>query len=252
MQRARVLLVGAGPGDPDLLTVKALRALQSADVVLYDRLVSAEIVALANPQAEFIYTGKDEHQQEAVQKEIHRLFLLHARFGKNVVRLKGGDPFLFGRGAEELQFLRSHDIDVEVIPGITSALGVPALAGIPVTFRNLSTSVTVATGRSCASKQTDWSRFARVETLVLLMAVANRAGIATALIAAGRAASEPAAFIERGTTPDERVIECTLGDVAAGTVQVSAPAVFVIGEVVRLRTALPGCLQPATEIASRG
>jgi uroporphyrin-III C-methyltransferase len=233
-----VYLVGAGPGAPDLLTVRALRILQSADVVLYDRLVAAEILALAPETAEFIYTGKDEGHQEEIQAEIHRLFLTHSFAGRRVVRLKGGDPFLFGRGAEEMQFLRAHGIPVEVIPGVSSALAAPALAGIPVTYRGVAHSVTVISGRCRGGRPTDWAPYGRAGTLVILMGVRYRDRIAASLIAAGRSSDEPVAFLERASTPEERIVESTLGETAWGNTDVSAPAVFVIGEVVRLRAGL--------------
>jgi uroporphyrin-III C-methyltransferase len=238
MTRANVQIVGAGPGDPDLLTLRALRAIEQAEVILYDRLVTAEILALANPSAEFIYAGKVEGQQEAVQREIFRQLVALASSGKRVVRLKGGDPFVFGRGAEEARHLISRGFTVEVIPGVSSAIGVPAAAGIPVTYRGLSSSFTVVTGHLRNEDPVDWERFARVETLVILMGVHTRREIAIALIGAGRPADEPVAFIENGSTERQRVIETTLGAVAQGGVEVSAPAVFVAGEVVRLRPAL--------------
>lgn len=235
----KVSLVGAGPGDPDLLTLKALRLLQSADVILYDRLVSAEILALANPQAEFIYTGKEEGHQDAVQQQIFDLLLTHASAGKHVVRLKSGDPFLFGRGGEEMLYLRQRGIAVEVVPGISSSLAAPACAGIPVTYRGVASSVAVVTARCKGGSANDWQKLAQIDTLVVLMGVKYRSNLAQSLINAGRAATEPAAFIERGSTVDQRVVECTLGEIAAGQVKdIIAPAVLVIGKVVRLRALL--------------
>lgn len=244
-----VYLVGAGPGDPDLLTVKALRVLKSAQVVLYDRLVAPEVLALANPEAEFVYSGKDEGHQDEIQQEIYAVLLRHALAGRCVVRLKGGDPFIFGRGAEEMQFLRQHSIHVEVIPGISSAVSVPALAGIPVTFRGMAPSVTIVSARCKGGTQADWERVARVHTLVILMGVKYRRSIAEALIRAGRSPAEPAAFIERGSTPEQRVIETTLESIAAGEVEVESPAVFVVGEVVRLRSQLLPALDAVEEWA---
>lgn len=234
----KVCLVGAGPGDPDLLTVKAVRRLQEAEVVLYDRLVSAEILTLAQPNAIFIDTGKEEGHAEAIQQEIHRLLLQYAWEGRRVVRLKGGDPFVFGRGGEEVLFLRQHGIEVEVVPGVSSAIAAPELAGIPVTHRGVSASVTVMTARCKGGTEADWSKVARVDTLVVLMGVKWRDRIARHLLAAGRSSKEPAAFIERASTARERVIETTLGAIAAGKVEVEAPAVLVIGAVVKLRGAM--------------
>jgi len=230
-----VSLVGAGPGDPDLLTVRALLRLAAADVVLYDRLVSAEVLALANPAAEFIYAGKGPGQQEPVQAEIFRLLIDFARAGKQVVRLKSGDPLVFGRGAEEAEFLLAHGIPCEVVPGISSAIAVPGHAGIPVTYRHLASSFTVVTGHARKEGRIRWAHHVHSDTLVILMGVETRAAIATELIAAGRDPHQPVAFIENGCTPREHVIETTLAHVAAGLVEVTAPAIFIAGEVVRLR-----------------
>lgn len=239
MKRAgRVFLIGAGPGDPGLLTLKGASALGQAQVILYDKLVSAEILALANPNAEFIYTGKEHGSQEEMQAQIFGLLEGHVRAGRTVARLKGGDPFLFGRGAEEMQWLRQRGIDVEAIPGVSSAFGVPAAAGIPVTYRGVSAGVTVVSGRCRKGALVDWSRYARVETLVILMGVESRSAIAAALIESGRGADEPAAFVEWGSTDRERVIETTLSEIAAGRVDAHPPAVWVIGEVVKLRASL--------------
>lgn len=236
---SKVYLVGAGPGDPDLVTVKALRVLRMADVVLYDRLVSAEVLALVNPEAELIYVGKHEGEQEGTQQLIFELMLEFAAAGRRVVRLKGGDACVFGRGGEEWLHLARHGIEVEVVPGISSALAAPALAGVPLTYRGVSRGFAVVTGHCCAAGDSAcWEDYARVDTLVVLMGVKERAGIARALIGAGRRADEPAVFIERATTPEERVIDTTLGEVAAGVVEVESPSVFVIGAVAALRAEL--------------
>lgn len=234
----KVYLIGAGPGDPDLLTVKAQRILRFADVILYDRLVSPEILAAANPDAEFVYAGKHAGEQDAVQQRIVEQMIGHARRGLVVVRLKGGDPCVFARGAEEWSILREQGVDVEMVPGVSSAISVPGLAGIPVTYRGVARSFTVVTGHCRNNDEIDWARYAAADTLVILMGVSERARIARALIGAGRSAAEPVAFIERGSTPDERTVVATLGEVAAGHVEVEAPAVFVAGEVVRFRTQL--------------
>jgi uroporphyrin-III C-methyltransferase len=234
----KIYLAGAGPGDPDLLTVKARNAIAGCDALLYDRLVSPEILALASPGAELIYCGKHGGDQETVQPWIFERMVELARAGRTVVRLKGGDPCVFGRGGEEWQRLREEGIEVELIPGISSSIAVPGLAGIPVTFRGVSRAFAVVTGHCRRPDETDWTRYAAVDTLVILMGVECRREIARALIEAGRSPAEPAAFIERGTTPRERVVESTLEDVAAGRMEVEAPAVFVVGEVVRLREEL--------------
>lgn len=235
---SKVYLMGAGPGDPDLLTVKALRVLRAADVVLYDRLVSPEVLSLASPRAELIYVGKHEGEQETTQQLIFDLMLERAREGKTVARLKGGDPFVFGRAGEEWLSLVRTGIEVEIIPGVSSALAAPALAGVPLTYRGLSRGFAVVAGHCTGSSGVDWRDYARVDTLVILMGVKERATIARALIRAGRSPDEPAVFVERSSTPEERVVDTTLGSVAAGTVEVEAPAVFVIGAVVALRTEL--------------
>jgi len=233
----KVFLVGAGPGDPDLLTVKALRILKQADVVVYDRLVSAEILALASG-ALLVDGGKRQGEQARIQNEIHQVLVEHARAGRTVVRLKAGDPMIFARGGEEWEHLLSHGIEVEVIPGVSSALAVPALAGIPPTYRGLAASFTVVAGHRENFMRTDWSQYVPLDTLVILMGVENREYIAESLIRHGRDSGQAVAFIENGTTAQERVVESTLGAVAAGRVEVEAPAVFVIGEVVRVRSRL--------------
>jgi uroporphyrin-III C-methyltransferase len=232
-----VYLIGAGPGDPDLLTVKAARVLGECDVVLYDRLVELGVLALARPDAELIYVGKHAGEHDS-QDRIFSLLVEHALAGKTVARLKGGDPLVFGRGAEEWAVALEHGIDVEFIPGVTSATSAPGLAGIPLTYRDLSQSFTIITGHCARGLQQPWANYAKVDTLVVLMGVQNRRFIAQSLIDAGRDAHQPIAFIERGSTPEQRVVVSDLGAVARGEVEVRNPAVFVIGEVVRLRTTL--------------
>lgn len=232
-----VYIVGAGPGDPELLTVRAANLLREAHVILYDRLVPAEILDLAGPKAEKIYVGKHEGRQEEIQSAIFGMMENYARAGRVVIRLKGGDPMVFGRGAEEAQYLRDRGIRVEIVPGITSAIAVPGLAGIPVTYRNLSRSFSVITGHTTDGTPEQWKQYVAIDTLVILMGVQNRTKIAAALIAAGRPASEPAAFIENGSTPQELIVVTTLREVAEGKVEVKNPAIFVIGEVVRLGSA---------------
>lgn len=234
----KVYLVGAGPGHPDLLTVKAARLIAQADVIVYDRLVSAEILTLAAPTAKLIFAGKQQGEQERIQADIYALLLEHAADGRTVVRLKGGDPMVFGRGAEEWAVLAGQGIDVEVVPGISSSLSVPALAGIPVTLRGVATSFAVITGHRQNLDPQEWSRYLMIDTLLVLMGIENRHIIAANLIRAGRNPDEPVAFIERGTTDRERVVISKLSEVARGQVEVRSPAVFVIGQVVRMRTHL--------------
>jgi uroporphyrin-III C-methyltransferase len=244
MNLGTVYIVGAGPGDPELLTIKAVRVLERADVVLYDRLVAAVILELIPASAQRVYVGKGHGDQDVVQPEIMTQLEDFAKQGLNVVRLKGGDPFVFGRGAEELAYLRARGIHVEVVPGISSSLAVPALAGIPLTFRAVARAFAVVTGHRAIDPETgvstDWHDYVKVDTLVILMGVGERVSIATELIEAGRKASQPCAFIERGSTPQERVLISSLQDVADGLIEVNAPAVWVIGDVVKLRETLLG------------
>ncbi|MBV9937231.1 MAG: uroporphyrinogen-III C-methyltransferase, partial [Acidobacteriaceae bacterium] len=234
----KLYLIGAGPGDPELLTLKAARVLRECDVILYDRLVSPEIVKLARSDAEVIYVGKYEGEQEHTQSQIFSLIRHHALAGKTVGRLKGGDPLVFGRGAEEWAFALKYGIEVQLVPGVSSAIAVPGLAGIPLTFRRVSQSFAVVTGHCHEGVDHAWERYLAVDTLVILMGVKNRTFIAQSLIAAGRPPNEPVAFIYRGSSPEQQVTLSTLVDVAEGRVEAKNPAVFVIGEVVQLRKAL--------------
>jgi len=218
--------------------LKAARILRECDVILYDRLVNPEIVRLAKPEAECIYVGKHQGEQELRQGEIFSLIRDRALQGKTVGRLKGGDSLVFGRGAEEWQLALRHGIRVELIPGVSSAIAVPGLAGIPLTFRSVSQSFAIVTGHCQEGANDTWEHYAHVDTLVILMGVKNRQTIAAALIAAGRPADQPVAFICRGSLKEEQTIESTLADVAAGRVEARNPAVFVIGEVVNLRRLL--------------
>jgi uroporphyrinogen III methyltransferase/synthase len=232
-----VYLVGAGPGDPGLLTRRGAKLLARADVVLHDRLVSAAVLDLVRPDATLIDVGKEPDEGGATrQDEIARLLVEYGRRSAVVVRLKGGDPFLFGRGGEEMEALTQAGIPCEVVPGVTSAFGVPAAVGIPVTQRGLASSVTVVTGRvgePGARGGPDWGALARAGgTLVILMGMTTRAAIADALVAAGRPADTPVAVIERGTTPAERMVRTTLAGLA--DVDLEAPAVIVVGAVAAL------------------
>lgn len=226
-------IVGAGPGRADLLTVRAARILARADAVLYDRLVSAEVLELVRPGAELHAVGKEEGRQEEIQRHILELLEDCARRHEAVVRLKGGDPMVFGRGAEEWLHLAERGYAVEVVPGISSAVAVPELAGIPVTFRGVAGGFAVVTGNRMAGCCQEWEAYARVDTLVVLMGVGRRAEIAACLMRHGRGGDTPVAFIENGTTPEERVVVTTLA--GSGGADVGSPAVMVIGEVVALR-----------------
>lgn len=237
----RVDLVGGGPGDPGLLTLKGRRCLEEADVVVYDYLVDEQLLAHA-PRAEHI-PARDLHGNRAEQERINELLIAKAREGKRVVRLKGGDPYLFGRGGEEGQALRAAGIPFQVVPGVTSALAVPAYAGIPVTHRDHSSSVTILPGRLKPGKgedAIDWHAFARADTLVFLMSVTNLESVIGRLIEHGRSPETPAAAIRWGTRPEQQSVIATLRDLPASVrdAGLRAPAVVVVGEVVRLRDQL--------------
>jgi uroporphyrin-III C-methyltransferase len=234
----KVFIVGAGPGDPDLITVRGLRALQQADVVLYDRLANPALLREIPPHAKTIYVGKGPGHQAFSQAQIEYMLICEARLGQTVVRLKGGDPFVFGRGGEECQSLAENGIPFEVIPGISSALAVPAYAGIPVTHRQTATSFTVVTGHTAGEDEyaIDWARIPAKGTLVILMGVKQLGLIAVDLMRHGRDPQTPVAIIEQGTTADQRIITGTLADIGkiAQAQGVRPPAVIVVGEVAAL------------------
>jgi len=244
-----VYLVGAGPGDPGLITLRGAELLRSADVVLYDRLVTPAVLTLVRSDAMCIDVGKrpgiDTFGADRRQQEIGHLLVEHGRTSAVVVRLKGGDPFVFGRGGEEIEILEHAGIPWQIVPGVTSALGVPGVAGIPVTHRGLSTCVTVVTGHTRDRDSTpvpghepNWEALAHTGgTLVILMGMASRAGIADALIDAGRAADTPVAVIQDGTTPAQRMVRTTLAGLP--DVDLGAPAVIVVGPVVNLAARAP-------------
>ncbi len=243
MSRGRVYLVGAGPGDPDLITVKAVKILKEADVIVYDRLLSKEVLDALPDTAVKIYVGKRSGSHTVPQDQIGRILVEHARNGKKVVRLKGGDPFLFGRGGEEAEELRKAGVKFEVVTGITSAFAAPAYAGIPVTHRRYSSSVAVVTGHEDPSKDggVDWERLATaVDTIVVVMGVGRLEMITEALIRGGRDRETPVAAVEWGTTSRQRTVVGTLNNIAGkvASAKVSPPVVIVVGDVVRLRERL--------------
>jgi len=234
----KVYLVGAGPGDPELLTLKALRLIKSADVILYDRLINQEILLFAKPDCELVYVGKEDGKHTIEQEKINELLLKYAHTREVVVRLKGGDPFIFGRGGEEALFLVEHGIEFEVVPGVSSFYSVPAYAGIPITFRGISSSFAVITGHEDPRKERssiDWESLKGINTLIVLMGVSRRKEIARRLIEIGRDPKEPVAFIENGTTERQRVILTDLYELSTNPPEVSPPAIMVVGSVVRLR-----------------
>lgn len=234
----QVSLVGAGPGDPELLTLRAVRRIMEADVVLYDNLVGPEILAMVSLETEKHYVGKKASKHALPQEEVNDWLIRLAQAGKRVVRLKGGDPFIFGRGGEEMEALLGAGITVEVVPGITAATGCAAFAGIPLTHRDWAQSVTFATGHlKSGVPDLDWTGLARPQqTVVFYMGVSAAAGIADALIAHGRSASTPVALIYHGTRPDQKVLVATLETLAQkiNAEGLRPPALLIVGEVVRL------------------
>ena len=241
MSAGKVFLVGAGPGDPGLLTLKGADCLKQADVVVYDRLASAELLALAPPTAEIVFMGKEPETPGGFQQQINETLAAAALAGKTVVRLKGGDPFVFGRGGEELDALRQAGVPFEVVPGITSAVAVPAYAGVPVTHRGLSASFTVVTGSEDPAKperSVDWEALAKISgTIVVLMGWRSLPNIIDTMLANGRAPETPVAVTQWGTTPRQRTVGGTLGDIVAkgNDAGLTSPVVTVIGEVAGLR-----------------
>ncbi|MFN2488535.1 MAG: uroporphyrinogen-III C-methyltransferase [Actinomycetota bacterium] len=237
-----VYLVGAGPGDPELITCKGLRLLHSCAVVAFDRLVHPALVAEAPTAAERVFVGKTPGRPHLDQEVINRLLIDRALHGKTVVRLKGGDPFVFGRGGEEADALSSFGIPFEIVPGVTSATSVPAYAGIPVTHRGIASSFAVITGHRCKGiREPNWQALGcAVDTLVLLMGVKALEHATSELIQAGRDPAEPAAVIEWGTTERQRTVVGELCSISAlaRRAEVTPPATAIIGEVVRLRDRL--------------
>ena len=244
MRVGHVWLVGAGPGDPGLMTVRGLEALRGADVVVYDRLINPTLLDEAPAEAIRIYAGKLTESHGLAQEDINVLLIAHARRGRSVVRLKGGDPFVFGRGGEEAEALAASAIPFEVVPGVSAAVAVPAYAGIPLTHRRLASSFAVVTGHEDATRggpHIDWSRLATaVDTLVILMGARSLPRIAATLVSCGRAPSTPVALIRWGTTEAQETMTCTLGDLAdpQAALDLRPPLVTVIGDVVSLRDQL--------------
>jgi uroporphyrin-III C-methyltransferase/precorrin-2 dehydrogenase/sirohydrochlorin ferrochelatase len=237
-----VTLVGAGPGDPGLLTLNALRALQQADVILHDRLVSSDVLDLARRDATRIAVGKEAGGHSVTQDRIHQLMLEHARAGLRVVRLKGGDPFIFGRGGEELEFLVRHGVPFEVVPGITAAVACGAYAGVPLTHRDHAQSVRLVTAHCGDSLDTlDWAGLAQDrQTVAFYMGVAGMARIGQRLVAHGRSSRTPVAIVENGSRPDQRVTLARLDELddLAARGNVRSPALLIVGEVAKLAVQL--------------
>ena len=242
VHRGEVYLVGAGPGDPELLTLRALRLIERAEVVLYDNLVSAGVLALIPPGIERIYVGKQRANHALRQEEINDLLVVHARAGRRVLRLKGGDPFMFGRGGEEIDSLSANGIPFEVVPGITAALGVAAFAGIPLTHRDHAQACLFVTGHlKDGSMDLDWTALARPrQTVVVYMGLPCLPILCAKLIECGQSPDLPAAVVQHGTAPTQRVVAgtlATLPDLAARA-DLHGPTLIIIGDVVRLRDRL--------------
>lgn len=250
VQKGEVFLVGGGPGDPDLLTFRALRLMQQCDVCVYDKLVSPEVMELVRRDAELIYVGKSRDQHTLPQEEINELLAKLALQGKRVLRLKGGDPFIFGRGGEEIETLMQHGVPFQVVPGITAANGVSSYAGIPLTHRDYAQACLFITGHlKDGTIDLDWAAMARPhQTVVIYMGLVGLADICKRLIEEGVSQDMPAAVIQQGTTQRQRVVTATLKDLAekVGAAEMKPPCLTIIGEVVQLREKL-NWFEPNTE-----
>ncbi|MCK9491895.1 MAG: uroporphyrinogen-III C-methyltransferase [Sulfurimonas sp.] len=237
----KVYLTGAGPGDIELLTIKALRVIKEADVIIYDRLANPDILKEAKSGCEFVYVGKEDGRHIMPQDDINEVIYQNALKHKCVVRLKGGDPFVFGRGGEEALYLLERGVKFDVIPGITSAISAPAYAGIPVTHRGVSVSFRVVTGHESPNKkisQIPWENFKSDDTIVFLMGLHNLPRISKKLIELGKGSDYPVAVISKGTTKDQIVVVGTLGNIVEKAKDVPTPALIVVGRVVELRDQL--------------
>ncbi|DAB28200.1 MAG: uroporphyrinogen-III C-methyltransferase [Sulfurimonas sp. RIFOXYD12_FULL_33_39] len=237
----KVYLTGAGPGDIELLTLKALRVIKEADVIIYDRLANPDILKEAKNGCEFVYVGKEDGRHIVPQDDINEVIYQNALKYENVVRLKGGDPFVFGRGGEEAVYLQERGIKFDIIPGITSAISAPAYAGIPVTHRGVAVSFRVVTGHESPHKkesQIPWDTFKTDDTIVFLMGLHNLPKISKKLIEIGKAKDYPCAVISKGTTKEQSVVVGTLSNIVEKTKDVPTPALIVVGRVVELREQL--------------
>ncbi|MBS4190798.1 uroporphyrinogen-III C-methyltransferase [Bacillus sp. FJAT-49705] len=248
-----VYIVGAGPGDPKLLTIRGLECIQQAEVILYDRLVNIELLSHAKVDAELIYCGKEPGKHGLIQDEIHRVLVEQAKMGKQVLRLKGGDPFVFGRGAEEATILRQADIPFEIVPGITAGIAAPAFAGIPVTHRDHAASFAIVTGHGRPEKKQDflnWSALAQIDTVAFYMSIGNIAHIAKSLITYGKSETTPVAVIEWGTTENQRTITGELSTIAQDIQLhgISNPSMILVGDVVRVRDQISWFIEKEHEL----
>ena len=237
----KVHIVGAGPGDPELITVKGLKAIENADVILYDRLVNEQLLEYASPHAKLFYCGKDPYRHAMPQEETNQLMVTLAQKGYTITRLKGGDPFVFGRGGEEAQILNAHRIPFDIIPGITSGIAAPAYAGIPVTHRDYSSSVAFVTAvtQEGVHKEKYWAHLAQgPETLCIYMGVKKLADICDLLMRHGKSAHTPVALVHLGTTDSQQTEVGTLSTIVERSTHIKNPAMIIVGEVVRLREEL--------------
>ncbi len=237
----KVYLTGAGPGDIELLTLKAHRVIQQADVIIYDRLANPEILEMTKDGCEFVYVGKEDGRHTLPQDEINEVIYQNALKYKVVVRLKGGDPFVFGRGGEEGIYLHERGVNFEIIPGITSAISVPAYAGIPVTHRGVAVSFRVVTGHESPNKemsQIPWENFKTDDTIIFLMGLHNLSKIAKKLVEIGKPKDYPCAVISKGSTKEQIVVTGTLKDIVQKAKGVPTPALIIVGQVVKLRDQL--------------
>ena len=241
MNSGKVYLVGAGPGDPGLMTVRGLQLLRDAQIVVYDQLVNPALLEEVSANAERIFVGKQAGKHCIAQNQINRVLIDYARRGYEVVRLKGGDPFVFGRGGEEAEALADAGIPFEIVPGVSSAVAVPAYAGIPLTHREYASSFAVVTGHEAIKTKSsvDWAKLATaVDTLVILMGQHNLPAIVAKLLAHGRSPETPAAVIRQGTTAEQETVTGTLADIVEKSAALKAPALIVIGNVVGLKDKL--------------
>ena len=227
---AKFYIVGAGPGAPDLLTLRAHNAIKTADIILYDRLVNPEIIKESS--AELINVGKLPGEQDSGQAKIFELFIKLHKSNKKIVRLKGGDPHIFGRGLEEILFLKELNCEYEYIPGISSATSLAGLNNIPLTARGVSQAFAVVTGQGQSETEVDWEKYHQVETLIILMGVNSRVKIAQKLIKYGRSRLEPCCFIQSGTLENQEITYSNLDQIASSITKVKAPAVWIIGKVI--------------------
>jgi len=237
----RVYITGAGPGDIELLTIKALRVIKEADIIIYDRLINPDILKEVKSGCEFIYVGKEDGHHTLPQNEINEQIYQSSLSHNIVVRLKGGDPFVFGRGGEEAAYLKERGIKFEIIPGVSSAISVAAYAGIPVTHRGISTAFKVVTGHISAtnnSSHINWKDLKNDDTIIFLMGLKNIKTICAKLIEFGKSKKYPIAVISNGCTPKQNVVVGTLENISTKTSQLKSPAIIVVGEVVKLRETL--------------